>query len=66
MTIFQGTNLATGFRKWSIAHPQPGNDDDRPGGATPIALTDPELVDQVIAPPGQPHQPRRVHETGTP
>ena len=33
---------ANGFKSWSAAHTQGSNDDDQPGGATPIALTAPE------------------------
>jgi hypothetical protein len=34
--------LRTAFainERWSLAHPSWDNDDDRPGGATPLALT---------------------------
>jgi hypothetical protein len=65
MTTSQVTNLANGFRKWSAAHPPAGNDDDHPGGATPIALAAPELDDPLIAPPEQPHRPWLVPGTGT-
>jgi hypothetical protein len=30
-----------GFRRWSIAHRPSSNDDNSPGGATPIALVKP-------------------------
>jgi hypothetical protein len=65
MTISRVSNLATGFRKWSTAHPPAGNDNDHPGGATPIALTAPKLDNQVIAPPEQPHRPWLVPGMGT-
>ena len=32
-----------GFQKWSVAHPPSANDDDRPGGATQVALAAPEI-----------------------
>lgn len=47
-----------GFTKWSLAHP-PGNDDDQPGGATPIALVDP------VRQPGEAALPTRSGATGT-
>jgi hypothetical protein len=41
MIISEKENVPNGFRKWSLSHPVAGNDDDQPGGATPIALTEP-------------------------
>ena len=64
MTMSQVSSLATGFRKWSVAHPPASNDDDHPGGATPIALSAPEFDDQVNAPPEQPHRPWLVPGMG--
>ena len=57
MQISQAASLATGLSKWSVAHPPSIDDDNSLGGATPIALTDPDLDDRVIAPPEQPHRP---------
>jgi hypothetical protein len=58
MTIFLNANGANGFKKWSIAHPPSSNDDnDHPGGATPIAIAVPALDEPLIAPPGQSHRP---------
>jgi hypothetical protein len=65
MQISQAASLATGFKKWSIAHPPSIDDDDNPGGPTPIALTDPDLDDRVTAPPEQPHRPWLVPGFGT-
>jgi hypothetical protein len=65
MTASQVTNLATGFMKWSITHPPATNDDDHPGGATPIALTAPELDEPLMAPAEQPHRPWLVPGMGT-
>ena len=31
---------ANGFKKWSLAHHEHVNNDDQPGGATPIARSD--------------------------
>jgi len=53
-----------GFRKWPVAHPPSSNDDDRPGGATPAALTVPELDDQVIASSEQAYGPWLVRRVG--
>jgi hypothetical protein len=39
MNISQKESASTGFKKWSTAHAAPINDDDLPGGATPVALT---------------------------
>jgi len=41
MDISATTRAADGFKSWSVAHP-PGNDDDQPDGAKPIALTAPD------------------------
>jgi hypothetical protein len=65
MTISQVTSLATGFRKWSVAHATASNDDDHPGGDTPIALTARELDVWVIAPPEQSHRPWLVPGIGS-
>lgn len=50
MKISQVANLS-GFQKWSVTHPSTANDDDRPGGATPVALAAPEINDRVITSP---------------
>ena len=57
------TNSRTqGFKKWSDAH-QPDNDDDSPGGATPIAVTEPPRDDRgAIEEP--PHHPWLVPGVG--
>jgi hypothetical protein len=44
-----------GFLKWWEAH-QPGNDNDEPGGATPIAIAEPPSDDRE-AMEEPPHQP---------
>jgi hypothetical protein len=56
MTIFLNDRGATGFNKWSIAHPPSSNDDDDPGGATPIAIRVPVLDEPAMASPEQPHR----------
>jgi hypothetical protein len=38
MVISLASRDINGFRKWSRKHPPTSNDDDNPGGATPIAL----------------------------
>lgn len=58
MNISQTASAKNGFTKWSLAHP-PGNDDDQPGGATPIALVDP------VRQPGEAALPARSGATGT-
>ena len=56
------TEFVRGFKKWWDAH-QPGNDDDTPGGATPIAITEPPCDDcDVIQ--EQPHYPWVVPGAG--
>jgi hypothetical protein len=45
----QAPSLAISFRKSYVAHPPASNDNDHPGGATPIALTASEVDDRVIA-----------------
>jgi hypothetical protein len=58
MTIFLNASGAYGFTKSSIAHPLNANDDDEPGGATPIAIAVPALDDEpIIAVPEQPDRP---------
>jgi len=65
MQISQAVSLATSFKKWFVAHPPSIDDDDSLGGATPIALTDSDLDDRVIAPPEQSHRPWLVPGFGT-
>jgi len=48
MTIFLNARGANGFTKWSIAHPPNANDDDEPGGATPMAIAVPAFDDEPI------------------
>jgi hypothetical protein len=53
-----------GFKKWSSEHPQSSNDDDIPGGATPIAVAVPPTED-LEAMRAQAHRPWRVPGIGT-
>jgi hypothetical protein len=58
MTTFLNASGANGFTKWSIAHPLNANDDDEPGGATPIAIAVPALdYEPIIAVPEQADRP---------
>ena len=58
MTIFLNASGANGSTKWSIAHPPNGNDDDEPGGTTPMAIAVPAFDDEpIIAVSEQPHRP---------
>lgn len=58
MTIFLNASGANGFTKRSIAHPPSGNDDDEPGGATPMAIAVPAFDDEpIIAVSEQPDRP---------
>ena len=57
LTTSQTTGRATGFKKWSIAHPSDSNDDDHPGRVTPIALAVPFPDEPIMAPPEQTHRP---------
>jgi hypothetical protein len=58
MTIFLNANGVDGFTKWSIAHPPNGNDDDEPGGTTPMAIAVPAFDDEpIIAVSEQPDRP---------
>jgi hypothetical protein len=41
MNISEKHSATNGFKKWSRAHAIASNDDDKPGGATPIALAEP-------------------------
>jgi hypothetical protein len=54
-----------GFMKWLDAHP-PRNDDDNPGGATPIAVVDPPSDDhETMEDAPAPHRPWRVPGVGS-
>jgi len=48
MTIFLNARGANGFTKWSIAQLPNANDDDEPGGATPMAIAVPAFDDEPI------------------
>jgi hypothetical protein len=62
MYISLANRREDGFKKWWDAH-QPCNDDDTPGGATPIAITEPPCDDcDVIQ--EQPHYPWIVPGAG--
>lgn len=41
MEVSLASSGVNDFEKWSIDHPPTSNDDDSPGGATPIALVVP-------------------------
>jgi len=43
MRISLAEPAQTAFSKWTITHQPGSNDDDQPGGATPIAITAPEI-----------------------
>jgi hypothetical protein len=64
-TIFLNAAGANGFKKWSISHSPNSNDDDEPGGATPIAIAIPVPDDDpVIAVAEQPHRPWLASRVG--
>jgi hypothetical protein len=56
ITIFLNASDEIGFRKGSIHSPN-SNDDDQPGGATPMALAAPALDNPPNALSAQPHRP---------
>jgi hypothetical protein len=63
MYISLADSRARGFLKWSEAL-RPGNDDNEPGGATPIAIgVSPGDDSEAIKEP--PHQPWQVPGVGT-
>jgi hypothetical protein len=62
MYISFATSRPAGFRKLSAAHPSPSNDDDHPAGATPIAVTAPNIDGAEAA--EQPHCPWLVPGVG--
>ena len=49
MHISLANSRINGFKKWSSDHPPSGNDDDNPGGATPIALVEPPAGRDALA-----------------
>jgi hypothetical protein len=58
MMNFLNASGANGFTKWSVGHPPNANDDDEPGGATPVAIAVPVFDDKpIIAVPEQPDRP---------
>jgi hypothetical protein len=58
LTIYLNSSGANGFTKWSIAHPANANDNNEPGGATPMAIAIPALDDEpIIAVPEHPDRP---------
>jgi hypothetical protein len=64
MHISLSDNRVNGFTKWSIPHQPGSNDDDQPGGATPIAITAPDIDDPIIGSPERPHRPWLVAGVG--
>jgi hypothetical protein len=62
MYISLASSRANGFIKWSQNHPPGSNDDDSPGGATPIALVEPPS--DCDAPTDLPHRPWIVPGVG--
>jgi len=65
MRISLPDSRENGFTKRFIPHQPGSNDDDQPGGATPIAITAPDLDGSIIAPPEQVHPPWLVPGVGT-
>ena len=66
-TISLMIGRANVFKSSSFAHSTGSNDDDHPGGATPIALTEPPCDDweALEALTERPHQPWLVPGVGT-
>jgi hypothetical protein len=62
MYISLAHSRASGFKKWSDDHRQPDNDDDQPGGATPVAITEPTSDREALEKP--PHRPWGVPGVG--
>ncbi|HZT89297.1 MAG TPA: hypothetical protein VFA12_15085 [Stellaceae bacterium] len=62
MYISLADSRTRGFKKWSSAH-RPDNDDDSPGGATPIAIVEPTGDDRPAA-EEQVHRPWLVPGVG--
>jgi hypothetical protein len=63
MYISLAESQANGFKKWWDAH-QPSNDDDSPGGATPIAITEPPCDDREVIQEQPQHRPWFVPGAG--
>jgi hypothetical protein len=61
MYISLNDSRTNGFRNWSKDHPA-SNDDDNPGGATPIAIA--ELLPDREAPEELPHRPWGIPGVG--
>jgi hypothetical protein len=61
MYISLADSCASGFKKWPNDH-QPSNDDDQPGGATPVAIVGPPSDHE--APENLPHRPWVVPGVG--
>lgn len=57
MYISTAYSRTHGFLRWLESH-RPGNDDDEPGGASPIAVDEPtrDARDAIKEPPRQPWQ----------
>ena len=64
MRISLVDSRANGFSKWSTTRRPGSKDDDRPGGAAPIALSGPALDNSIMAPPEQPLRPWLVPGVG--
>ena len=62
MYISLTNSRPVGFRKWSEAHRADNDDDDNPGGAKPVALTEPSLDPD--APGELPHRPWGIPGVG--
>ena len=51
MFISHNTNVASGFLRWSDSLPKKNsNDNDQPGGSTPVSLDDPLTSDPDASP----------------
>jgi hypothetical protein len=61
MYISLADSRSNGFRKWSETHSPGSNDDDQPGGATPIAIAVPPIADAEVTPE---HRPWLIPGTG--
>jgi hypothetical protein len=64
MGIFLVSGRMNGFKKWSNDHRPTSNDDDSPGGATPVAIAIPPTEDSQVM-DERLHRPWRVPGTGT-
>jgi hypothetical protein len=63
MYISLANSRSNGFKKWSDTHSPGSNDDDQPGGATPIAIAVPPMNDAEET-QEQPHRPWLVPGAG--